>query len=308
MATELKWGVIYCPKEGSRTTRKRWKKIYACLRDSGLQFDFVQSEGAGSVERLAAMMTENGYRTILVVGGDAALNHALNGIMTTLTPQQPIPTLGVIPNGFGNDFAHYWGFDEERYKETIGRLLLRRTRKIDVGHLNIRKEDGEKTLYFLNCINVGVVAAITDLRRKAKGLNFWKAIGFFYTVLRILCKRMDFKMTFELNNESHTRRYMTVCAGSAHSYGQTPSAVPYNGQLDVTAVSHPQLLQLFEGLRLLFTGRFLRHRNIQAWRTRRLRITNSGAAPVSIDGRVVHEEIEEMEIGIRQECLDFLIP
>ena len=38
-----------------------------------MQFDFVQSESQGSVERLASMLTQNGYRTIIVIGGDAAL-------------------------------------------------------------------------------------------------------------------------------------------------------------------------------------------------------------------------------------------
>lgn len=308
MNAEQKWGIIYCPKEGSRKTHKRWKKIQACLFESGLQFDFVQSEGAGSVERLAAMMTGNGYRTLLVVGGDAALNHALNGIMASAKPGAKLPALGVIPNGFGNDFARYWGFDEDRYRETIASLLRRRTRKVDVGEVSWQGEEAEKKYFFLNCVNVGAVASITDLRRKARGLSPLNAFAFFCSALRLLCKRMDFKMELSLNSERHARRYMTVCAGSARSYGQTPSAVPYNGLLDVSAVSHPQLLQVFEGLRLLFTGRFLGHRDVQAWRTRQLQVNNSSHAPVSLDGRVVHEEIDSMSIGIRQEFLDFLIP
>ena len=64
------WAVIYCPKEGSTRTHKRWDKIRRYLLAQGIAFDYVQSEGAGSVERLAAMMTRAGYRTILVVGGD----------------------------------------------------------------------------------------------------------------------------------------------------------------------------------------------------------------------------------------------
>ena len=50
---------------------------------------------------------------------------------------------------------------------------------------------------------------------------------------------------------------MTVCIGSARGYGLTPSAVPYNGWLDVSVVYRPELLQLFKGLWLLLNGRLL---------------------------------------------------
>ena len=46
-------------------------------------FDYVQSEGFGSVERLARTLANNGYRTIVVVGGDGAINDAVNGIMSS---------------------------------------------------------------------------------------------------------------------------------------------------------------------------------------------------------------------------------
>ena len=44
-----------------------------------MDYDYVQSEGFGSVERLAKILANNGYRTIVIVGGDGALNDAING-------------------------------------------------------------------------------------------------------------------------------------------------------------------------------------------------------------------------------------
>ncbi len=58
-------------------------------------------------------MTNNGYPTIIIVGGDAAINDAINGIMHTDSPH---PALGIIPDGFGNDFAHYFSFEESNYR------------------------------------------------------------------------------------------------------------------------------------------------------------------------------------------------
>ena len=110
MAIEpTRWGVIYNPKAGSRKAQKRWKEIRDYMESREVQFDYVQSEGFGSVERLSRTMANNGYRTIVVVGGDGALNDAVNGIMFSDAENKQDIALGIIPNGIGNDFAKYWG-------------------------------------------------------------------------------------------------------------------------------------------------------------------------------------------------------
>jgi len=309
MAELNRWGVIYSPKEGSRKTHKRWKKINRYMTEAGIQFDFVQSEGAGSVERLAAMLTRSGYITIIVVGGDAALNDALNGIMRAASPNGTHPTLGVIPNGFGNDFAKYWGFDESKYKDAIDSLSLHRCRKVDVGFADLATDEGEsERRYFLNCINVGTAASIIRLRRKSR--SFWgmRMPSYLTSAFLLLFQRMDFKMDFSLNAERVRQRVMTLCIGSCRGYGQTSSAVPYNGKLDVSAVSHPQITQLFHGLWLLFTGRFLTHRNVRIWRTTHISFHSTGKARVSLDGHALHQTVHKMEIGILPEEISFLIP
>ncbi|MEG2514482.1 MAG: acylglycerol kinase family protein, partial [Bacteroidaceae bacterium] len=74
MAVESdKWGIIYNPKAGTRKVQKRWKEIREYMESKQVSFDYVHSEGFGSVERLARTLADNGYRTIVVVGGDGAL-------------------------------------------------------------------------------------------------------------------------------------------------------------------------------------------------------------------------------------------
>ena len=103
-----KWGVIYNPKAGTRKVQKRWKEIKEYMDSKGVSYDYVQSEGFGSVERLAGILANNGYRTIVVVGGDGALNDAINGIMSSNAEKKEEIAIGIIPNGIGNDFARYW--------------------------------------------------------------------------------------------------------------------------------------------------------------------------------------------------------
>ena len=113
-----KWGVIYNPKAGTRKVQKRWKEIKEYMDQKGVSYDYVQSEGFGSVERLAGILANNGYTTIVVVGGDGALNDAINGIMLSNATHKESIAIGIIPNGIGNDFARYWDIGMD-YKQAL---------------------------------------------------------------------------------------------------------------------------------------------------------------------------------------------
>ena len=101
---------------------------------------------------------------------------------------------------------------------------------------------------------------------------------------------------------------MTVCVSSARGYGQTPSGVPYNGWLDVSVVSHPEIAQMVEALWMLLRGRFLNHKAVKSYRTKRVDFFDDGKAMISLDGAVWEEGAAPMRIGIHQEWLNFIIP
>ena len=108
MGVELdRWGVIYCPRKKLIGRQSRWDDIRSYLEERNVHFDYVHSESYGSVERLSAMLVNNGYRIIVVIGGDSALNDAINGIMKCPSELRSNIRLAVIPNGVGNDFASF---------------------------------------------------------------------------------------------------------------------------------------------------------------------------------------------------------
>lgn len=80
--TNTRWGILYCPKHSAPGAKKRWSKIENCLKANDVDFDFVQSERQEGVVRLVNMLIDNGYKTIVIVGGDSALNDAVNCLMS----------------------------------------------------------------------------------------------------------------------------------------------------------------------------------------------------------------------------------
>lgn len=306
-----KWAIIYCPKGGFfGGSQSRWERVERCLKARKIPFDMVQSENSGSVSRLVKMLIDNGYKTIILFGGDSALNDAANCLMQEERTIRESIVLGIIPNGVMNDFAHFWGFDEDNIEETIGWLAQRRVRKIDLGCVRYKNRRGERCKrYFLNCINVGFIAAIMNLRRRTRSLLGSRTLSFIFSFILLIFQRMDYRMHIRINTDVIKKKLMTVCIGNASGYGQTPNAVPYNGLLDVTIVHHPQITQLFEGFYLFLRGKFLNHRSVYPYRTRELEMHVEPQTLVGIDGRLLNgTPVGPFKITVEKEVLNFLIP
>ncbi len=310
MAVETtRWGILYCPKAGILNPRKRWEKIQAALENRKVQYDMVQSENSESVERLVKMLISNGYKTIVIAGGDSALNDAVNCLMMEEKAVRDEMVLGVIPNGLMNDFARFWDFDEDEIEQTVDWLLKRRIRKVDLGCIRYTNANAEKChRYFLNCVNIGMTADIMSLRRQTRRLFGSRTLSFVSSLFVMLFHRMEYKMKLKINSDVVDRKVMTVCIGNATGYGQTPNAVPYNGMLDVSVVYHPEMVQLIEGLWLLISGRFLNHRSVHPYRTTEIQVDEARHAMVGIDGRLMKTPVGPFRVTVEQEVVNFLIP
>ncbi|MBQ8592970.1 MAG: diacylglycerol kinase family lipid kinase [Bacteroidaceae bacterium] len=303
-----RWGIIYNPKAGTRKVQKRWEKIREYMEERKVAFDYLQSEGYGSVERLSRMLANNGYRTIVIVGGDGALNDAINGIMTSSVPDKSEISLGLIPNGIGNDFARFWGFDFDDYKAAVDWIINHRTRLVDVGYCSYNHEGAEVQRYFLNAVNIGLGARIVQITNGTK--RFWgmKGLSYLASLILLLFERKLYRSHIKINGEHIRGRIMTLCVGSARGYGLTPNAVPYNGWLDVSVVYRPELMQMIAGLWMLLQGRILNHKMVKPYRTRKVKVLRAKNARVSLDGRVLQEQNFPLEIGIKPEAVQMIIP
>ena len=309
MAVESnRWGIIYNPKAGSRKTQKKWNEIRSYMESRGVLFDYLQSEGYGSVERLARMLANNGYRTIVIVGGDGAINDAINGIMTSSASDKDQIALGIIPNGIGNDFASYWGLEKDDYKQAVDWIINRRLRKIDVGRVSYNEGDLRKTRYFINAMYVGLGARFVWISNGTR--RFWgmQWLSYLSSMFLLLFERMLHRIDMKINGEHIQDTIMTVCIGSARGYGLTPSAVPYNGWLDVSVVHRPELLQLIKGLWLLVNGRLLNLKVVKPYRTHKVKINRVQNAAISLDGRQLYYDESSLDVRILPEALTLIIP
>ena len=306
---DTKWGILYCPKSGAMFPQNRWEKVEKYLKQHNVEYDYVQSESSGSVDRLVKMLINNGYKTIIIVGGDSALNDAVNCLMQTDKATRESISLGVVPNGLINNFASFWGIKEGEEETNVDWLVNHRIRKIDLGCIRYQNQKDEACRrYFLNCVNIGLTATIMNLRRQTRHIFGLRTLSFFFSFILLLFQRLEYKMHLKINTDEIDRNVMTVCVGNALGYGQTPNAVPYNGLLDVSVVYQPEVTQLFEGLYLFLKGKFLNHKSVHPFRTQMVEVLEARHAMVSVDGRVMKTPKGAFKVMVEKEVINFIIP
>jgi diacylglycerol kinase (ATP) len=104
---------------------------------------------------LARQAGEQGYERIIAMGGDGTVHEVVNGIMQV--PEDRRPSLGVVPVGSGNDFAHAISVPLQSDR-ALAWALNGKPSAVDLGMMT--DEHGRKE-YFDNTLGIGFDAVVT---------------------------------------------------------------------------------------------------------------------------------------------------
>lgn len=309
--TNETWGIIVCRRDVIGISLAKWHQVRRYLDRRGVCYDARVCRRMAEIEPAVCECLALGYRRLVVVGGDADLNRVVNAVVYNCPKPEDYPTLGIIPSGLLNDFARFWGLDRSKHKAAVAAIMAGRTRKVDLGVATFVPvgETQSYTRYFVNCANVGLVALIASLQVKTYRFFGLSVLSLLSSALLLLFQKLEYVMRFHINWEDVERKAMTLCIGNCRGYGQTPSAVPYNGLLDVMLMAAPKAnSSLLQGLWLLLTNRIMSHKLVNAWRTKHIAFADMAGLSVSTDGRPIPEKLQHMEVSIQPEVLTFFIP
>ena len=299
-----RWGIIYCPRLGAFSPNKRWKEISEYLKERSVAYDCIMSEDYSSLSRQAKMLADNGYETIVVVGGDGALQDVINGIM--LSPNYSKISLGIVPNGIANDYASYWKMPVKDYKQAVDDIITHKVRSVDVGCCAYAGEGGEVKRYFLNVLNIGLTARVVEIANQKRYI-FARLFSTFRSILYLLFCRQNFNMRFRLNSQTVNKKFMMLCVGNSRGYGMTPSAVPYNGWLDVSAIRMPKFFGMLQGLAMVYKRKIMNYKLMEPFRTTEIQIESVDGARCGIDGRIFTPTFP-MRVTVLPEAIKLIIP
>src|SRR5918993_114589 len=164
---------------------------------------------------LAKQAGEQGYHMVIAMGGDGTVHEVINGLMKV--PDEKRPTLGVVPAGSGNDFAHALGVPTES-DHALVHALDKEPSTVDLGVMT--DEHGKKE-YFDNTTGIGFDSVVTIRSHKLLVLR-----GFLiapeakiddgilhYAMIKSVSRPMMFRLIPEVMNGTHGR-FEQVTMGS----------------------------------------------------------------------------------------------
>lgn len=261
---------------------------------------------AGEATLLARDAVRQGYTHIIAIGGDGTVNEIVNGIADSHC------TLGVIPMGSGNDFARTLYSGSISIDAVLKTLAQNKQTPIDVGWVRSTNKEGEtKEKYFINGIGIGLDAKVAY---EAKKLN-WLPNNMIYTMAALKTIMTYDSTTVSIyNNEmiDSEKKYLLISVGNGKSAGGgfylTPDADLADGVYDICLVKDITLLKILKIFPTVFKGKHGKFPEVKFLRTNELRIQSAEGLPVHIDGEILGLQEADIEIKLKHNALNVIVP
>jgi YegS/Rv2252/BmrU family lipid kinase len=205
---------------------------------------------------LAKHAGEQGYDMVIAMGGDGTVHEVINGIMQI--SEEKRPTLGVVPVGSGNDFAHAI----EVPKSSDHALLHALNGEASTVDLGMMTDEHGKREYFDNTIGIGFDAVVTIRSHRLPLLRGF--IMYLTAVIQTIFLNHD-PITMQIETEDkkweQSNLLLTMCNGPREGGGFmiAPEAKIDDGLLHyamIKNVSRPMMFRLVPEVMNGTHGRF----------------------------------------------------
>ena len=251
------------------------------LEKAGVSVTCVATSSPAQGAELAASAAQDGYQSVIALGGDGIIHEIANGLMKI--EQEKRPALGIIPVGSGNDYARTLGMSED-VGTACAQLLSAQAKKVDVGICNCQ--------YFVETLSFGIDAAIAldTVQRRLKTNKTGGALYFEAGINQLVFHRNmhAYRASFD-KGDVEQGKSLTFAVQIGCTYGGgfriCPEAVPDDGLFDI-CIAHPPIglvsaIAIFSRAR---NGKHVDSPKIQLRRASSLSIQFEHIVPAQMDG------------------------
>lgn len=262
--------LVVNPRAGRGAVDAALPAIQEALREEGLPFDIVLTEGPGQAEHLAREALRDGKRFIVAVGGDGTAHEVVNGLMGAQGPREPDVVLGLVPSGSGCDLVRTFGIRPDPVAAARGLAGRKLWGMLDVPRVHYRDADGRPaSRWFINIAEAGIGAQV--VRAAARMPRWLGGRAYRLAALRGVLTFRPQEASVVMNGRkargvrrgtpfervSHAGRFTMVVVANCQFFGGglrvAPRAIPSDGMLDVV-VGEGTKMQALTALRKMPLG------------------------------------------------------
>jgi len=282
--------LIVNPAAANGAVGKNWPRLCDFLQAEGAEFDAVLTEEPGHATLLARQALDDGFRTIVAVGGDGTVNEVVNGLVEEGTVD-PEVALGIVPCGTGADFTRTLDIPRD-YVEACRHLLRLETRLVDLGKVTCVCEGREVERYFINAAGLGFDGEVCDLVNR-----FPKVLGGtipYLTCLLIgLVTYRNKNVVFSFDGQSARGRVnsVVVCNGRYFGGGMfiAPGAAFDDGLFCVVVLGNLNKLEVVVNLPRIYKGTHLTHPKVSHFAAQEVHVEAQERMFLQAEGELIGE-------------------
>ena len=284
----IRWFVIVNPVAGSGCGLVDFPQISKLLRDNDIVCEPVFTEHKCHATELTVAAVNEGYRNIIVVGGDGTLHEVVNGLFIQKQVAPSEVTVAVIAVGTGNDWIRMYGIPKH-YSEAIRAIREGYTFLQDVAEVGYEEAHYRQKRQMANVAGIGFDAAVNHIYqhlktkgRTGRGIYMWSMARAFFSYKSTGVKIwVDDRLIY--NNLLFS---IAIGIGKYNGGGMQPlpAAVADDGLLDITMIKPLHWWHVLFRLRRLFNGTIYSIGHVMHAQGRKIRIESSPEIPLEVDG------------------------
>ena len=270
-----------------------------------------ETSGPGDAADLARWARSERVSEVVSAGGDGTLNEIVNGLAPfrgrprkddpgagTSAAASPVPAVGLLPLGTGNDVARSLGLplDPEDARRVLDGRGIRRT--IDLGR--VAAEPGRERL-FVNSA-VGGVGGLAETRLSARLKRWLGASAYRVAVVSALRDVPRYRITLEWAGGRESLRavaYSVILASGSRAGGGihvAPGARMDDGLLDVVVIGAGPGKRVPGLVWSVLRGRHLERDDVTHVRAESVTLRSRPPAWVGVDGEVFGDGTVDVEL------------
>ena len=288
-----KWFVIVNPVAGGGRGLDHFPQISKHLRDADIPCEPVFTEHKFHATELTVTAVRQGYRRIIVVGGDGTLHEVVNGLFIQQEVRPDEVLLAVVAVGTGNDWVRTFGISN-RYRDAVRAIREGYSFLQDVGVVSYEESHYRQSRYIANVAGVGfdaqVIRKLSHLKKKGHKSRWrytWCLVKSYFRYKSTGVKVwVDDRLVY---NNLLLSIAIGICKFNGGGIQQLPRAVADDGELDLSLIRPIHFWHILFRFRYLFNGGIYRIRHILQERGSRIRIESSPEVSVEADGELLGE-------------------
>ncbi len=296
--------VILNPYSARWKAEERWHEAAAALRDAGVVFEVALSEGRGDCMKFAKKAVQDGFSPIIAAGGDGTIGEVVNGMMSAVTDDEPLPPFGVLPLGTANDLVCNLGMplDLEGASKVIA---AGKTRLMDLCSVNGR--------YFANNAALGLEPLVTVLQEE---IEFLRGVPrYLYAALSAIRRGTSWQAEMKWDDGEYSGPISLISVGNGARTGglfyMTPNADPFDGKITFAfgyVKSRLKMLVMLPSTMKSGEGSYVENDDISEINTTHLSVKLTESSPSHADGELFDRALFEAEYQIYPGRLPILMP